>query len=368
MGVPSASFFETYSAKVTDLMVNLVEYVQAMDNILNATPENGPFTGTGIGTGLIVKPHTHIHFDKTLNGFPILPNPILSDGWKKGPWDRLFSDYLGQIYHLACGGTFKHIPYKHISKNQKSFIDPKYLPPKTIFRSPRNIPLPEMKSLFNHFLIRQQSHGPEDTFKFKSIKFKGKTVSAQYKINVVVLPTSSQPDSSVPSPVLNPNRVPVPIPVPLPISIPGTMGVNRNTSNPNVPTSSQQDSSFPSQDTNSVPSRNINSVPSRDINSVPNYNTNTSPRKDGTVETQRRRRIPKGPSKTQSKNIVENVVTDDDNVERPRPRPRPRPITRSCNIVDNAITSNSQPSNGNGELTRPRPRPITRSINTLSRT
>ena len=31
MGVPSSSFVDTHSEKVTDLMVKLVEYVQAMD-------------------------------------------------------------------------------------------------------------------------------------------------------------------------------------------------------------------------------------------------------------------------------------------------------------------------------------------------
>ena len=88
--------------------------------------------------------------EKNEKGYPILPDPIPSDGWKKSMWGSLYSDYLSQHYHLACGGIMKHIPYKRISKNQQDFIDNKYLPQKTTFRSPRNINISEMKSIFDH--------------------------------------------------------------------------------------------------------------------------------------------------------------------------------------------------------------------------
>ena len=189
MGVPSSSFIDTYNEKVTDLMVKLVEYVQAMDKTLLNTSNFSVGTGTGLGadTGADDLPRTFtveksIVLGKDVNGFPILPDPIPSDGWKKTNWDSLFTDYLSQQYHLACGGIKRHIPYKQISEKQQDFIDKKYLPRKTMFRPPRNITLDEMKTIFEHFLQSQRSNGPENTFKFKSIKLKGKTVSANYKI------------------------------------------------------------------------------------------------------------------------------------------------------------------------------------------
>ena len=189
MGLPSSSFIDTYNEKVTDLMVKLVEYVQAIDKTLLNTSNFSVGTGTGLGadTGADDLPRNFtveksIVLGKDVNGFPILPDPIPSDGWKKTNWDSLFTDYLSQQYHLACGGIKRHIPYKQISEKQQDFIDKKYLPRKTMFRPPRNITLDEMKTIFEHFLQSQRSNGPGNTFKFKSIKLKGKTVSANYKI------------------------------------------------------------------------------------------------------------------------------------------------------------------------------------------
>ena len=196
MGVPSSSFIDIYSEKVTDLMVKLVEYVLTMDRFLN--PTSGSDSGTGTGTGAAAGTGTidgtaelpsnmiiqkSCILDKNENGYPILPDPIPSEGWKKTTWDSLFTDYIGQQYHLACGGRASHIPYKHISEDQEGFIENQYLPPKTIFRSPRNITLDEMKVIFDHFLQRQRKYGHEETFKFKSIKHKGKTIPASYSIN-----------------------------------------------------------------------------------------------------------------------------------------------------------------------------------------
>jgi hypothetical protein len=189
MRVPSSSFVDTYSVMVMDIMVKLVEYVQTMDKFLN--PPSGPGGGTSIGTAggtvdgtgelpsnMMIQKSSIL--EKNKNGYPVLPDPIPSEGWKKTTWDSLFTDYVGQQYHLACGGITKHIPYKRISEKQEDFIENQYLPPKTTFRPPRNINLDEMKSIFDHFLQRQRKKGPEETFKFKSIKFKGKTIPANY--------------------------------------------------------------------------------------------------------------------------------------------------------------------------------------------
>lgn len=203
MGVPSSSFVDTYRKEVHNLMVKLVEYIQTLDNIINPTqPEIG--TGGGAGPGPIIPIPTHssrIQLQKTTHGYPILPDPIPSEGWKKSSWDSLFSDYLGQQYHLAFGGKICHIPYKLISEKQKDFIDSVYLPRKTIFRPPRNIGVDEMKSIFDHLLQRQRNHGPEDTFKFKSIKLKGKSVPSQYKTvesNEIDCSSSAPPGATAP--------------------------------------------------------------------------------------------------------------------------------------------------------------------------
>jgi len=178
MGLRSASFIDTNSTKVRDLMVNLVEYVQALDHILN------PPTPAPVGTGAGPDVCPLIHLEKTPNGYPILPDPIPSEGWKKETWNLLFTDYIGQIYHLACGGVKKQVPYKLISEGQKHFIDPKYLPREMTFRPPRNIAFTEMKDFFDHLLQRQRQHGPGDTFKFQMIKLKGESVPALYKSDV----------------------------------------------------------------------------------------------------------------------------------------------------------------------------------------
>ena len=61
MGVPSTSFVDTYNQAVMDLMVKLVEYVQAMNKILN--PIHRPDNGTGHGPdGVQLKP---IHLKST---------------------------------------------------------------------------------------------------------------------------------------------------------------------------------------------------------------------------------------------------------------------------------------------------------------
>ena len=119
MGVPSASFIDTYSVKVTDLMINLVEYIQAMDNLLTPLVQTGTAlrTGTRIGLRINSAPllnrnsSTLLHLQKNANGYPILPDPLPTEGWKKKAWDCLFTDYLGQQYHLAFAGKIKHIPY-----------------------------------------------------------------------------------------------------------------------------------------------------------------------------------------------------------------------------------------------------------------
>jgi hypothetical protein len=229
MGVPYTSFVDTHAAKVTELMVNLVEYVQAIDKIRNPpNPSQGPADPT---TSIPINT-LPFQLDKNDNGFPVLPDPIPSDGWKKTTWDLLFTDYLTQIYHLACGGIDKHIPYKRISENQKDFIDPKYLPQQTSFRAPRNIPIQEMKGIFEHFLQRQRKYGHEDTFKFKSIKLRGDTVPAKYQANVII--ESPRNDTSIPVPGTTSNPVSSVGPDPGPESQPPN---NSNTNN-NRPTSS----------------------------------------------------------------------------------------------------------------------------------
>ena len=220
MDIPSSTFIEMHSEKVTDLMVKLVEYVVAMDRLQNPILEEGDGTANGLGTGTGPGPvsssqnainQRSIVLVKSDDGYPILPDPIPSDGWTKTKWDNLFTEYLGQHYHLACGGIMKHIPYKHISEEQEDFIDKKYLPENTKFRSPRNINIKEMKYIFDHFLQRQRSIGPDDTFRFKAIKFKGKTITPNY---VKQTPVPTPVPTQTPTPAPGPTPSPAPSPAP----------------------------------------------------------------------------------------------------------------------------------------------------------
>ena len=105
MGVPSSSFIDTYCEKVTDIMMKLVEYVQSMDKYKNTLSGLCSSTNGGnaeIPSNLII--HKLITLKRNENGYPILPDPIPLEGWKKLTWDHLFTDYLGQQYQLAYGG------------------------------------------------------------------------------------------------------------------------------------------------------------------------------------------------------------------------------------------------------------------------
>src|ERR1700678_3268124 len=120
MGVPSSSFVNTHSEKVTDLMVKLVEYVQAMNKILNP-PNLSVGTGTrpvaDTGTDDLPRNFTvqkSTVLEKNVNGFPVLPDPIPSEGWKKITGKSLSITSIASTILGALGGIKKHIPYKQI--------------------------------------------------------------------------------------------------------------------------------------------------------------------------------------------------------------------------------------------------------------
>jgi hypothetical protein len=133
---------------------------------------------------------------------------------------------MGEHYHLACGGETRVIPYKQIGENQKNYIQAKYLPPKTTFLCPRNIPIHDLKSLFDFFLQRQRDHGSEDTFIFKSIKVKGITVPSVYKIMNSSDSSEDAHDTGVENSVSGPGLCPTITPSPGPDSGPDHSQVN----------------------------------------------------------------------------------------------------------------------------------------------
>ena len=335
MGVSSASFTDTYREKVTDLMINLVEYIQCMDNLKN------PATGTGTGDGNALTSvnnnsgPTQGQLKKNRNGFPILPDPLPDDNFKKTEWEALFTEYLGQQYHLATGGKIMQIPYKRISENQRDFIDSKYLPRKTIFRAPRNIALQEMKGIFEYLLERQRVHGPEDTFKFKSIKLKGKTVPSHYKPsdNNESDQNESDPDPdpgarAAPDAGTPPNAANSTLNTPPLSQLPS----NTNT-NPNVNQPIQSNSGRPGTVSGSGPAdrprptaldagtppnaRTANAMTNSQLNTPPPSqlpsNTNTNPNVNQPI---------------QSNSGRPGTVSSSGSSPADRPRPRPRPLKR----------------------------------------
>jgi hypothetical protein len=377
MGVPSASFVDTYSTKVTELMIHLVEYIQYLDNIKNppipADTGSGPIPGSIPGPIPGLTPNI-TPLDKNENGFPILPDPIPCDKWKKNDWDKLFTDFLGQQYRLATGGTTKHIPYKLILENQRTFIDSKYLPSKTTFRPPRNIGVDEIKSIFDYLLQRQRDHGAEETFRFKSIKWNGKPVPPLYQ----QIENSSSESHQRPGP----SRLPI--------------SLSDNISGA-VADSVQPDPGLcPSLLTQKEPGNNSTSgTLIRNNNTLPVQNNDTLPRPRPITRTSRRANIP-DPTQPDSTTGAEADSVQPDPGLRPRlltqkepgnkptagtlirnnntlpvqqnndALPRPRPITRtsrSANIPDSTQPDSTTGASIRNNNTLPRQRPVTRSAN-----
>jgi hypothetical protein len=217
MEASTRSFIDTFESKVRQLMIDLVEYVRGIDTLRSPNPAVRTGGAIPLGNaGLHTSNSSTVYLEKNVNGYPILPIPIPSSSWKKPAWDKLFTDYLGQQYHLACGGKTKHIPYKSISAKQQDFIAPRYLPPKTTFRPPRNIVIEEMKSIFEHLVQRQQKYGPEDTFRFKSIQHNRNTVPARYGEMDSPGPSPGPNPSPGPGPNISPATSPAPGPGPGP--------------------------------------------------------------------------------------------------------------------------------------------------------
>lgn len=81
---------------------------------------------------------------------------------------------------LATGGKSSHLPYADIERRQSVFIAAKYLPKKAKIRQPRNMPKQVIQEIFEHLLERQGMDGPEQAFRFASIKSGKKIVNACY--------------------------------------------------------------------------------------------------------------------------------------------------------------------------------------------
>lgn len=188
MGIPSASFLDTYPDEVKSMKLSMMNYIKALRT--RQTHPDLPF-GLGKGTG-----HPKIDLQITPGGYPILPVPLPSENWGKKEWENLFTMYIGKHYgkfhscgrgrefigfvELATGGKTTHPPYKDISTRQTLFIENKYLPKKTKIKQPRNLSKLQIQQIFSHISQRQEQYGPEDAFKFKSIKRNKKISVSQY--------------------------------------------------------------------------------------------------------------------------------------------------------------------------------------------
>ena len=81
---------------------------------------------------------------------------------------------------MATGGKSSHLLYTKIEQQQKSFIESKYLPSNTMIKQPRNLPKAVIKEIFEHISKRQEFNGPEESFRFKSVKMGNNIVPACY--------------------------------------------------------------------------------------------------------------------------------------------------------------------------------------------
>jgi hypothetical protein len=310
MGIPSHLFVDTFESKVTDLMVDLVQYVQAMDAILNPPATHGIGGVPGTGPGVIQNVNNintlpnPILLEQNPNGYPILPNPIPCNGWKKTTWDNLFTTYLGEQYRLACSGKKKHIPYKRIGENQALFIEPIYLPPATIFRPPRNIALDEMKSIFDHLLQRQQTHGPENTFKFKAIKLKGDTIPARYLLPADTTTSSFSRGNTGPDTRNLPETT-----TRQTVTGPGAIAVSSITQPRRSPRLQSETTDLNTR--NAIDTTHLRNLPVPNVSDLPSSGSGTSPGPDN----------------------LNSAAT-----ERPRPRPKHSKIPKNANTQSRLLT------------------------------
>jgi hypothetical protein len=88
--------------------------------------------------------------------------------------------WLTRGIEWATAGKSSHVPYAEIEKRQTRFIESKYLPRNTKIRQPRNLTKAVIMEIFEHLLERQKMHGPDETFRFKSVKSGDNIIPAQY--------------------------------------------------------------------------------------------------------------------------------------------------------------------------------------------
>ncbi|KAF8168432.1 hypothetical protein B0H34DRAFT_804288 [Crassisporium funariophilum] len=119
-GVALPSFEQMYSNEMLTMKASLLKYLLAIQvkQIQGATTIGATVNAEGPKVALTY----------TAAGFPILPRPMSTRGWKKDHWETLFMDYMGCHYKLATGGKSSHPPYGDIQQQQMTFIENKYLP------------------------------------------------------------------------------------------------------------------------------------------------------------------------------------------------------------------------------------------------
>jgi hypothetical protein len=90
MGVPAASFLESYPDDVKNMKLSILNYVKALRT--KKGQSDVPF---GIGND---EEQPKVVLDTTTDGYPILPRPLPSEKWSKRQWEHLFKTYVGRHY------------------------------------------------------------------------------------------------------------------------------------------------------------------------------------------------------------------------------------------------------------------------------
>lgn len=90
MGVPAATFVDTYAKDVHNMKLTLLKYMTAL-----RTRQSHPALPFGIGDD---PAQPKFALQTTLNGYPIIPIPLVSDNWRKQDWEDLFMTYIGRHY------------------------------------------------------------------------------------------------------------------------------------------------------------------------------------------------------------------------------------------------------------------------------
>ncbi|PPQ84841.1 hypothetical protein CVT26_011893, partial [Gymnopilus dilepis] len=175
LGVNVKPFHEVYADEIADLKYKFSTYIKTLEahREIPGLPRSMIPNGPPVGAAGTV-------FEKTAEGFPILPKPLPIIDKGKKDLEEFYNRYMSDHYALATGGKYTIAPWTDMTKDVHGVIDRKYIPKDVRLTNPRNTKKQAIEDLFEHILLRQEKHGPEDAFRFKGFRKGNEIVPTVY--------------------------------------------------------------------------------------------------------------------------------------------------------------------------------------------